>query len=255
MRIRHEIRFIDSFKFVASSLDGLVNNLTVDKPKQTQKVFKDKIDLLSRKGVYPYDHMTDVSRFKENKLPPKEAFHAKLNDSGISDEDYDYADRVWNEFGIKNMGEYHDLYLIFDVLFLADVFEEFRKVCLENYDLDPAWYYTTPGLAWDTALEESGAELHLLTDVDMLLMIEKGIRSRGGISVNTLNISMRIIFMVGRCVNLSQLEILNGWVRVSPGVKFLASSRWTSNILRSCMIFVKIIHWSRRMSESTGWKS
>ena len=125
--------------------------------------------------------MTDISRFNETQLPPKEAFHSRLNDSDISDEDYDHAERVWSEFEIKNMGDYHDLYLKSDVLLLADVFEEFRNVCLENYDLDPAWYYTAPGLAWDAALKESVAELDLLIDVDMLLMIERGIR--GGISM------------------------------------------------------------------------
>ena len=181
VRIKHEIRFIDSFKFMASSLDNLVKNLSVDKLSQTKKAFEDKIDLLSRKGVYPYDHMTSIERFKETQLPPKEAFYSKLNDSGISDEEYEHAKRVWNETGIENMGDYHDLYLKSDVLLLADVFEEFRNVCLQNYDLDPAWYYTAPGLAWDAALKVSQVGLELLTDVDMLLMIEKGLR--GGISM------------------------------------------------------------------------
>ena len=79
------------------------------------------------------------------------------------------------------MGEYRTLYLKSDVLLLSDVFEEFKKVCLENYDLDPAWYYTTPGLAQDAALKESQVKLELSTDVDMSLMIERG--SRGGISM------------------------------------------------------------------------
>ena len=168
VRIKHEIRFIDSFKFMASSLDNLVKNLSVDKLSQTKKAFEDKIDLLSRKGVYPYDHMTSIERFKETQLPPKEAFYSKLNDSGISDEEYEHAKRVWNETGIENMGDYHDLYLKSDVLLLADVFEEFRNVCLQNYDLDRAWYYTAPGLAWDAALKVSQVGLELLTDVDML---------------------------------------------------------------------------------------
>ena len=81
------------------------------------------------------------------------------------------------------MGEYHNLYLKSDVLLLADVFEEFRSVCLENYQLDPAWYYTAPGLAWDAALKKTGVRLKLLTDPDMLLMFEEGIR--GGVSMIT----------------------------------------------------------------------
>ena len=79
------------------------------------------------------------------------------------------------------MDDYHDLYLKSDVLSLADMFEEFRSVCLVNYELDPARYYTAPGMAWDAALKVTGAELECLTDVNMLLMIEKGIR--GGISI------------------------------------------------------------------------
>ena len=114
-------------------------------------------------------------------MPPKEEFNSKLNDCGISDDDYNHAKKVWKEFRVKNLGEYHDLYLKSDVLLLADVFEEFRNVCLENYSLDPAWYYTSPGLSWDALLKHSGVRLELLTDVDMLLLFEKGIR--GGVSM------------------------------------------------------------------------
>ena len=125
--------------------------------------------------------MSGIEKFEETKLPPKEKFFSKLNDCGISDEDYEHAQKVWKEFGIKNMGEYHDFYLKSDVLLLADVFEEFRNVCMENYSLDPAWYYTSQGLSWDALLKHSRIGLELLTDPDMLLMFEKGIR--GGISM------------------------------------------------------------------------
>ena len=104
-----------------------------------------------------------------------------MNDNNISEEDFDHAQRIWKEFGVKNVGEYHDLYLKSDVLLLADVFEEFRNVCLENYSLDPAWYYTSPGLSWDALLKVSGVRLELLTVVDVLLLFEKGIR--GGVSM------------------------------------------------------------------------
>ena len=105
----------------------------------------------------------------------------KLNDYNISDEDYEHAWKVWKEFRIKNLGEYHDLYLKSVVLLLADVFEEFRNVCLENYSLDPAWYYTSPGLSWDALLKHSKIKLELLMDPDMLLLFEQGIR--GGVSM------------------------------------------------------------------------
>ena len=125
--------------------------------------------------------MSEISKFNETQLPRKEKFFSKLNDCGISDEDYDHVKKVWEEFGIKKMGEYHDLYLKSDVLLLADVFEEFRRNSLENYSLDPAWNYTSPGLSWDALLKHSKIKIELLTDPDMLLMFEKGIR--GGISM------------------------------------------------------------------------
>ena len=109
-------------------------------------------------------------------------FYNRLNATHIFDEDYDHARNVWKEFNLKDMGEYHDLYLRSDVLLLADVFEEFRNVCLENYQLDPAWYYTSPGLAWDAALKKTEVKLQLLTDPDMLLMFEI---VRGGVSMIT----------------------------------------------------------------------
>ena len=114
---------------------------------------------MTRKGVYPYDYMNGIEKFSEEKLPPKEKLFSKLNDCGVSDEDYNHAKKVWKKFGIKNLGEYHDLYLKSDVLLLADVFEEFRRNSLENYSLDPAWYYTSPGLSWDGLLKHSGMKL------------------------------------------------------------------------------------------------
>ena len=120
--------------------------------------------------------MNGIEKFSETQLPPKEAFYSKLNDCGVSDEDYEYAQKIWKEFGIKNLGEYHDLYLKSDVLLLTDVFEEFRNICLENYSLDPAWYYTSPGLSWDALLKYSKINLELFTDPDKLLLFEKGIR-------------------------------------------------------------------------------
>ena len=134
-----------------------------------------------RKGVYPYDYYLDsLKRLSETQLPPKEAFYSKLNKSHISDEDYKHAQNVWEAFNCQILRDYHDLYLESDVLLLADVFETFRNLCLRNYKLDPYWYYTAPGLAWDVALKLSKVELELLSNPDMLLMFEKGIR--GGVS-------------------------------------------------------------------------
>ena len=161
---------------MASSLDSLVKNLGKDKLHHVRRELGGKADLISRKGVYPYDFMDCFDKFSETKLPTKEKFYNRLNGTHISDEDYDHARNVWKEFILKDMGEYHDLYLKSDVLLLADVFEEFRNVCLENYQLDPAWYYLSPGLTWDAALKKTEVKLQLLTDPDMLLMFEEGIR-------------------------------------------------------------------------------
>ena len=184
VEVKHEIRFLDSFKFMASSLGGLVDNLKksgLDKFVYLKKDFRENFELLTQKGIYPYDYMDGIERFSETQLPAKEDFYSKLNDCGVSEEDYNYAKMIWGKFKIKNLGEYHDLYLKTDVLLLADVFEEFRNICMDNYSLDPAWYYTSPGLSWDALLKHSKANLELLSDPDMLLLFEKGIR--GGISM------------------------------------------------------------------------
>ena len=173
-----ELRFIDSFKFMSSSLDSLVNNLAkgghdfwgFEKCSPKQK------ELLIRKGVYPYEYKDSWDKFEEKQLPNKDEFYSKLNMSGISEKDHQHACKVWNEFGLKNMSDYHDLYLKTDVILLANVFESFRKVCLDNYGLDPAHFYTAPGSAWTACLKKTGVNLELLKDPDMLLMFERGIR-------------------------------------------------------------------------------
>ena len=175
-----EIRFIDSLKFLQTSLANLVKNLQPDDFINTKEIMKDNVELLLRKGVYPYDYVSSIEKLSETQLPPKEEFYLKLNDEDISDEDYQHAINVWSTFRCQTIRDYHDLYLKSDVLLLADVFESFRSTCLKHYNLDPAHYYTSPGLAWDACLEETKQELELLHDYDMLMMIEKGIR--GGIT-------------------------------------------------------------------------
>ena len=98
--------------------------------------------------------------------------------SSIREEDYQHAQRVWKQFGIHNLGDYHDLYLRTGVVLLANVYEAFRDICLKHYKLDPAHFYTSPGLAWKDCLKHTGIKLELLTDPDMLLMFERGIRGR-----------------------------------------------------------------------------
>ena len=177
-----ELRFIDSFRFMASSLDSLARNLTDEECKNLRWFYQeDNIFKLMRwKGIYPYEYMDSWERFEETKLPPKEAFYSKLNMESISKEDYDHAQKVWNIMDEKTLGGYHDTYLKTDVLLLADIFENFRDTCQRNYQLDPAHFYTAPGLAWIAALKCTEIKLELLTDQNMLLMFKKAIR--GGIT-------------------------------------------------------------------------
>ena len=132
----YEMRFFHSAKFMAS-FDSLVTNLGKDKLNHVRKEFKGKTDFISRKGVYPYGWMDCSNNFSKTELSPNEKFFNRLNEKRVSYEDCDHAQDVWKEFNLKNMGKYHDLYLKSDVLLLADVFEELRKVCMENYELDP----------------------------------------------------------------------------------------------------------------------
>ena len=137
-------------------------------------------DLLTRKGVYPYEYVNSWDQFNETQLPPIDVFYSNLNMPLISEEDYQHAQQVWKEFGICDLGDYHDLYLRTDVVLLANVYEAFRDTCLKHYKLDPAYFYTSPGLAWKACLKHTGIRLELLIDSDMLLMFEWGIR--GGIT-------------------------------------------------------------------------
>ena len=180
--VKRDIRFIDSFKFMAASLDSLVKNLPKESFKNLTKIYEgEQLNLLLRKGVFPYDWFDNFNKLSSDHLPSKESFHSRLNYSDITDEDYQHAQKVWETFKMKTMRDYHDLYLKSDVLLLSDVFENFRDVCLDNYHLDPALYYTAPGLAWDACLKITKIKLELLEDYDMLMMVEKGIR--GGVSM------------------------------------------------------------------------
>ena len=177
-----ELRFIDSFKFMSSSLGSLTKNLVSGSKKLFG--FEDysdlQYDLLTIKGVYPYEYISFWDRFEETQFPPINAFYSNLNMFSISEDDYQRAQKVWEEFGIQNLGDSHDLYLRTDVVLLANVYEAFRDTCLRHYSLDPVHFYTSPGLAWKACLNPTGIKLKLLTDPDMLLMFERGIR--GGIT-------------------------------------------------------------------------
>ena len=177
-----KIIFKDSLKIMTSSLEALVGNLPSDGFKNLDKYFTpEKVKLLKQKGFFPYDYMDKLEKLKDNKPPPPQAFYSKLSGKGINKSCYGHVLNVWKTWNMKTLKDYLKLYNISDVLLLADVFENFRDLCLKNYGLDPVHYYTAPGLAWEAMLKMTNINLELLSDVDKLLMIEKGIR--GGISI------------------------------------------------------------------------
>lgn len=154
--------FLHSFQFMSSSRDKLVDKLPSDAFKYTAEVFKDE-QFTFIKSVSPYDYMDSFDKFSDTQLPTKVDFSGTLNNEHISDEDYIHAQNVWETFELNNMGEYHNLYLKSDILLLADVFEDFRKTCLQYYKLDPCHYFTS-GLSWDAMLKMTDIKLELTID-------------------------------------------------------------------------------------------
>ena len=136
-----------------------------------------------KKGVYPYEYMSGLDKLSETKLPPKSVFWSKLSDGNVTEEGYQYAQKVWSETNCKSLRDYTEVYLKTDVLILTDVFEMFRSMCLEHYKLDPVWYYTANGLFRDAALKLSDVGLELITgeNANIYKFIESCVR--GGVSM------------------------------------------------------------------------
>ena len=158
--LNNSIVFIDSTLLMSSSLDKLVKNLGSEDFKYLSEVFSgEKLELIKQKGIYPYDYFNSFKRFKETNLPDIDKFFSSLKDCRISEGEYQRSCDVWKVFEIKNLGQYHDLYLKTDVLLLCDVFEKFISVCLKDYGLDPCHYFSSPGLSWDALLKMTGIRL------------------------------------------------------------------------------------------------
>lgn len=176
-KINHKIslRFLDSYKFLSSGLDDLSSNLK-DFPISSRFFNKEEMELAKRKGVFPYEFMNSDEKYELTQLPSKDDFYSKLRQSHISDEEYAFAKNVWEVFKCKTMGDYNDLYMKIDVLLLADVMQAFRSMMMKSHKLDPAHYVTLPAMSWDAMLRSTKVQLDLLTDYDMILMIESGIR-------------------------------------------------------------------------------
>ena len=149
---------------------------------ERKKEVEDDLMLLRSKGIYAYEYFDSFDRFDERELPPIEAFSSRLNaGKGISKDEYAHAKSVFRHFKMETLQDYHNLYLIQDVLLLNDVLEAFRSICLKTYGLDPMHYHTAPGLTWDAGLKYTDVTLQLITDEEQFLFVEAGIR--GGISM------------------------------------------------------------------------
>ena len=184
--------FIDSMQFMNSNLHKLVKNLSNKDFKYLVEEFGYKnLGHLKEKGAYPYEYMNSFERFNEEKLPATKHFYSstkgrkigmmvKNSDSHISFKDYLTCEKIWVNFDMKNMGDYHDHYFKKDVLLLADVFEKFIDMCLKFYGLDPCHYFSSPGLSWDAMLKMPGVKLEKISDIDKDLFIKKELE--GGIS-------------------------------------------------------------------------
>lgn len=180
-------RFIDSCQFLSASLDELSSNLKkggVENFKHTLKYTTPiTFPLLTEKGIYPYEYMNSFQKFENDQLPPKDAFSSSLTGESITDKEYEHGQNVWKALKCKNLGDYHDVYLRTDVLLLADVFESFVTRIRTTHKLNPLWYISLPSYSWDCMLYNTKVELDLMSDYDMQLLIERGIR--GGVSLIT----------------------------------------------------------------------
>jgi hypothetical protein len=166
---------------MSESLGKLVSNLSKDKFKTLQQFYASNLDLLLRKGVCPYEYVSDETKFNEMQLPAREHFHNWLTESSVREEDYAQAQTVWSAFDMRTFDEYDDLYLKTNVLLLADVLENLRNMSLQYYELDPCNTFTTAGSAWNAILKMTGVRLELLTDIGQHLYIESSVR--GGVAM------------------------------------------------------------------------
>lgn len=184
------LNFIDSLQFMNTSLDKLVKYLVNEQNdsvnfKLLRQHFKtdQSTDLMKQKGVYPYDYFDDWQRFEEPNLPKRRYFFNELKNNEITLDAYKYAQHVYEHFNCRNLGDLHDLYVTSDTLQLACVFENFRRMSIEAYKLDPVHYISAPGLGWDAALRMTKVKIELLTEIDIHEFIELGMR--GGVSMIT----------------------------------------------------------------------
>lgn len=190
------LKFIDSFSFLTGSLDNLVKDLKIEADKtnnykyyfrEVYEFYKDKFNeeiigkICFRKGIYPYEYMDNIDKYKEDKIPDIECFDSELSGKKCSIDDYNFAKSVFEITNCRNMADYTLFYNSMDVLLLCCVFNNFRNIFFSKFKLDPCWYVSMPSLAWNIFLKESKIQLELISNEEIYNMIVKGIY--GGISM------------------------------------------------------------------------
>ena len=175
------IRFIDSYRFLSSDLDSLVKNLDEDDFKILKKEFPDKWRYLNKKLAYPYEYFNSIDDYKKpvHNLK-KEDFFSKLKNKCPDDEEIQRTKEIIEIFNIKDGKELTELYLKSDVFLLADVFEKFIKISVEEFGINPLYCVSLPGYTWQCGMKYTDINLQTLQDKEMILLLENNIR--GGIS-------------------------------------------------------------------------
>ena len=179
--VNRHITFIDSLQFFKGSSDSHASNLKDgDFEHLTSEFGIDKLEILKRKDVYPYEWVDSYEKFKHPSLPEKKYFYSSLrdgkrdrSDGHISDEQYQHLQNVWDIFNFNTFEDFHNHYLKKDVLLLADVFEKFIFTCLQYDDLDPFHYFSAPGLSWGAMLKMTKVELEKISNPDNLRFLNK----------------------------------------------------------------------------------
>jgi len=179
---RFWIRFVDSYRFLSLSLRGLVELLPSEQLRHSCQYFSDpmKFSMAQQKAFFCYEYLDCLEKLEERQLPPHESFYSSLNNSNITVEEYRFAQKAWHAFECSTLSDYVTVYCMIDVLLLVDVFIEFRKKCMETYQLDVCQFFSLPGYTWQAMLKYCKVELELLTDIDQILFLERSIR--GGIT-------------------------------------------------------------------------
>ena len=217
-----KIQFKDSIQFMSASLEKVIESQRdsgLDFPITRAHFTKlghspEDIDLILRKGLFPYEWFDSLDKLDHVGLPPREAFHSRLSGKGISAEEYAHALKVYEAFNCRTFRDYHDIYLAVDVTALADCFENFRTRSLAHFGLDPCYYFTAPGLSWDAALFKTGVRLELLQDIDMFLFFER--QSRGGVSMISHRYAEAPADGKGSAIGYYDANNLYGWAMCEP---------------------------------------